>query len=271
MVWSGLGMGMFSSSDPAINANYIRDCLRAGQEIRIDIPTYTDSSWMARSKASVIQAVNLGAKVTWGVSSNTPTTITSSNFAAYKQAIKDAADWAQANGVWEFQLGNEEENHVDGSTVTASDVTAYMIGAGATDAQNRFSGNISYAVSPNLIPTYVSGGKGGLDKISFNIYSDSTPYWTDSSLQNIYSAFGTDAWISEFAPNSTSLDTYSTNEEKQLIQVKKMYDRIIAIGFNRVYFFCYNDTNFGAYNTTTGFYRLLWNILTSKRRYFINV
>jgi hypothetical protein len=54
--------------------------------------------------------------VTWGVSSNAFNSadyvITTENWPTFRAAILDAAAWAQANGVYEFQLGNEEELHI---------------------------------------------------------------------------------------------------------------------------------------------------------------
>ena len=115
--WSGLGMGLFSTSTPSIFDNYIDTLLANGfTELRIDIPNYQDTTWLAQSKAAVIRAVARGAHVIWGVSSyntsNPNYTITAENWPAFRQAILDNAKWAQDNGVYEFQLGNEEDMHI---------------------------------------------------------------------------------------------------------------------------------------------------------------
>lgn len=115
--WSGLGMGLFSTSTPSIFDSYVDTLLTNGfTELRIDIPNYQDATWLAQSKAAVIRAVARGVKVVWGVSSyntsNPNYTITAENWPAFRQAILDNAKWAQDNGVYEFQLGNEEDMHI---------------------------------------------------------------------------------------------------------------------------------------------------------------
>ena len=115
--WSGLGMGLFSTSTPSIFESYIDTLLANGfTELRIDIPNYQNTTWLAQSKAAVIMAVVKGANVVWGVSSyntsNPDYTITTENWPAFRQAILDNAKWAQENGVYEFQLGNEEDMHI---------------------------------------------------------------------------------------------------------------------------------------------------------------
>lgn len=115
--WSGLGMGLFSTSTPSIFDSYVDTLLANGfTELRIDIPNYQDAAWLAQSKSAVIRAISKGANVIWGVSSyntsNPNYTITTENWPAFRQAILDNAKWAQDNGVYEFQLGNEEDMHI---------------------------------------------------------------------------------------------------------------------------------------------------------------
>jgi len=115
--WSGLGMGLFSTSTPSIFDNYIDTLLANGfTELRIDIPNYQDKTWLAQSKDAVAKAAARGANVVWGVSSyntsNPNYTITAENWPSFRQAILDNAKWAQDNGVYEFQLGNEEDMHI---------------------------------------------------------------------------------------------------------------------------------------------------------------
>ena len=115
--WSGLGMGIFSINNTSTFDGYVDTLIANGfTNLRIDIPTYLDTEWLVRSKTAVIRAVAKGANVIWGVSSNpygsADYTITAENWPAFRQAILDAAQWAQDNGVYEFQLGNEEDMHI---------------------------------------------------------------------------------------------------------------------------------------------------------------
>lgn len=115
--WSGMGMGLYSTGTTSIFDGYVDTLLANGfTELRIDIPDYQDTNWLAQSKAAVVRAIAKGAKVIWGVSSYNTTnpdyTITTENWPAFRQAILDNAQWAQDNGVYEFQLGNEEDMHI---------------------------------------------------------------------------------------------------------------------------------------------------------------
>jgi hypothetical protein len=114
---SMLGMGIFSTDTPSVFEGYVDTLLSNGfSELRIDIPNYQNTAWLERSKEAVKSAVAKGAKVIWGVSSynisHSEYTITAENWPAFRQAILDNAKWAQDNGVYEFQLGNEEEMHI---------------------------------------------------------------------------------------------------------------------------------------------------------------
>ena len=168
--WPGLGMVLFHSEE-----SYIDTLLDNGfTQLRIDIPTYQNTSWLNRSKEVVIGAIAKGAKAIWGVSSNNggnaSYTITASNWPAYRQAILDAAQWAQDNGVYEFQLGNEEEFHIDGTTMPVEQLINNLKSV-ATDAQLIFTnGKISYTCGDNYINNWISSGKGDIDILASNIY-----------------------------------------------------------------------------------------------------
>ena len=110
-------MGLFSTDTPSIFENYVDTLLSYGfSELRIDIPNYQNTNWLGRSKEAVKRAVSKGTKVVWGVSSYNTShpeyTITAENWPAFRQSILSNAKWAQDNGVYEFQLGNEEEMHI---------------------------------------------------------------------------------------------------------------------------------------------------------------
>lgn len=115
--WTGLGFVTASQANTATFDSMVANMLANGFiNLRIDIPDYQNTSLMAQSKAAVIRSIAQGARVTWGVSSNRwndPTnTITSTTLADFETAILSAAQWAQDNEVFEFQIGNEEEYHV---------------------------------------------------------------------------------------------------------------------------------------------------------------
>ena len=145
-MWTGLGMGMFTAWDNSVMDSYISTLMANGfDQLRIDIPSYQDTEWLEASKRGVINAVSKGAKVIWGVSSNkyddSSYTITASNWPNFRQAILDAAVWAQENGVYEFQIGNEEEYHIDETTMTEVQIIENLKDV-ATEVQSIFTNGI---------------------------------------------------------------------------------------------------------------------------------
>jgi hypothetical protein len=69
-------------------------------EIR-DLRNYQDTINVNGSKAAVIAANAKGLKFIWGVSAQS---ITAENWPTFRQAILDAAQWAQDNDVYEFRI-----------------------------------------------------------------------------------------------------------------------------------------------------------------------
>lgn len=262
--WDGLGMGMFSTSDNIWSLSSFFDnqvdTLRANgfTQLRIDIPYWGDTGAVEISKSAVIRAVSKGAQVIWGVSSGAGT-ITEANWPAFRQAILDAAQWAQDNGVYEFQLGNEEEGNIDGSTMTEAQIRN-NIKSVATDVQAIFTrGKISYSCEQDSVSAWIGIGKGDIDILAFNAYMGGTEFndnWKNV-ITNAVSAFGSEGtYLTEFAPSAVSLNSYSTDESIQAAAVNTMIEYIKASGMTRALSFCYYDnslpfgpTGFGALKT----------------------
>jgi hypothetical protein len=227
-------------------------------EIR-DLRYYTDISNLAGSKAAVIAANAKGLKYIWGVSSSA---ITSSNWPTFRQAILDAAQWAQDNGVYEFQIGNEEELHVDGTTMTVAQIITNLKSV-ATDVQAIFiNGNVSYSCSAQGLYDWITAGKGDIDILAFNLYIGAEGYYGNewkTRIDNLVDAFGVDGtYITEFGPSASSLEDYSTDEEVQATAVTEMIEYIKASGIKRALFYSWIGDEFGAVKAD-GTYRLLWN------------
>lgn len=230
-------------------------------EIR-DLRNYLDIDNVNGSKAAVLVANTKGLKYIWGVSSN-PTIITASNWADFRTAILDAAQWAQDNGVYEFQIGNEEEYHVDGTTMTVSQIIINLKSI-ATDVQAIFTnGNVSYSCWQNTIDDWVVAGKGDIDILASNVYMGGDGYYSSNEwktkVTNLVTAFGADGtYITEFAPSYSSLDDYSTDEAVQAAAVTEMIEYIRASGINRALFHTWWGDTFGVVKTDDT-YRQLWN------------
>ena len=277
--WSGLGMMICSTDDNKEFDSYVDTLLANGfTEIRTEIPNWNYEPFLTRSKAAVVRSVDKGMKVIWGVEQwadgrDCPY-ITANNWPNFRQAILDNAQWAQDNGVYEFQVGNEEECHVDGITMTADQIIINLKSV-AKDVQSIFTnGKVSYSCDLSHVSNWVSAGKGDLDIVALNAYmgriDDFDDYWKTqvAALVNTFGSSGT--YITEFAPSSTSLDSYSTDETVQAEAVNEMLEYIKASGINRANYFLYaghklNDSltsNYGVLKDD-GTYRLIWNALIS--------
>ena len=262
-IWSGLGMVLYSSQ-----ASYVDTLLANGfTELRIDIPDYQNTSWLASSKAILPGIIAKGVKVIWGVSSNNYNnedyTITAENWPIFRQAILDAAQWAQDNGVYEFQLGNEEEFHVDGGTMSGIQIITNLKSV-ATDVQAIFTnGKISYTCAYDYIPNWISVGKGDIDILACNIYMGGDGYYGNnkwkSDITKLVNAFGADGtYITEFNLSWSSLDDYSTDEEIQAAALTEMIEYIKTSCMTRAFYYTWKSDEFGVVKDD-GTYRLLWN------------
>jgi hypothetical protein len=260
--WSGLGMGLYSSQE-----NYIDTLLTNGfTELRIDIPDYQNTSWLAGSKAALPGIIAKGVKVIWGVSCGAEKTITAANWPAFRLASLDAAQWAQNNGVYEFQLGNELEGKNDDTTLTDVQLIANLKSL-ATEVQAIFTrGNVSYSCFHSNIDDWVSAGKGDIDLLASNVYREwgvrNTPHSWEDAIDALVSGFGADGtYLTEFNLNSTGIEYYSKDESVQATALTEMIDYIKASGMTRAFFYCWKDDGkyrFGIVKAD-GSYRLLWN------------
>lgn len=235
------------------------------------MPDYQNAAWMAQSKAAVIRAVAKGVNPIWCISSNPANNpayeITAANWNDYRLAVLDAAAWAQANGVFEFQIGNEEEMHNDDTTLTDAQLLINLKSL-ATEVQAIFTrGNVSYSVgaSTTFINNWIVAGRGDLDLIELNIYrGGSAPFNNDwkTHISNMVDAFGADhTSITEFSLSYTSLDSYSTDEEEQATALLEMINYIKGLKIKKASFFNYGPLDtFGA-RKADGTYRKIWELL----------
>ena len=232
-------------------------------EIR-DLRDYKDTINVNSSKAAVLAANTKGLNFIWGVCSGS-TTITATNWPAFRQAILDAAQWAQDNGVYEFQIGNEEEWHVDGTTMTVDQIITNLK-AVATEAKAIFTnGNVSYSCGHSFIDNWIATGKGDLDILASNVYIGGEGYYTEgwkTEITNLVNAFSVDGtYISEFAPSYSSIEDYSTDEKIQTAAVTEMIEHMKTAGIKRALYYCWHDYPGGILGVVKNddTYRLLWS------------
>ena len=269
--WSGLGM-MISQMGPNEEYDEWIDTLMAQgfTEFR-EIPTYQTWQWVDQSKASLLRNIPKGAKYTWGISSNRydnpDYVITAGNWPQFRQAILDAAQWAQDNGVYEFQIGNEEEYHIDRTTMTTEQIIANLREV-ASEVQKIFTrGNVSYTCAHDFISDWEEVGRGDIDILASNVYKEYGSYKTDlwkTEIDSLIGTFGSEhTYLTEWGLNSSSIPDYSQDEAEQAAGITEMFEYIKASGMNRATFFmwAHPTTEWGVLRTSDGEYRELWDSL----------
>ena len=264
--WSGLGMNIVSPYDTSEFDGYVDTLLANGfTELRIFMNYFNtgdDETYNDRCKAAAIRAIAKGAEIIFGVTAGGDHTITSANWATIKTGIENAATWAQANGIYEFQIGNEEELHNDDDTLTDAQLIVNLKSV-ATDVQAIFTnGDVSYSCYNDFIGNWVTAGKGDLDLLASNIYMTwdigNPCVWKDQ-VDALVAGFGINGtYLTEFSLNTINIDYYSADEAVQATAVTEMIKYIKDLGIERAYFYEWKGDDFGVVKND-GTYRLLWN------------
>jgi hypothetical protein len=157
------------------------------------------------------------------------------------------------------------EFHVDGTTMTVAQIITNLKSV-ATEVKKIFTnGNVSYSCGNSYIDDWITAGKGDIDILASNIYMEYGEHYAEpwkDAIDALVSAFGTnETYITEFGPNSSGLDYYSTDEAVQAAAVTEMIEYMEASGMGRALFYCWQDYSGGLFGVVKadGTYRLLWN------------
>lgn len=225
------------------------------RNIRVALPDWTGAGgggtgWTPAFGTSTVIAIATQARadgfyVFCGLDS-VNTTLTSSNEVAWMLAVENFS--INANGICnEYEVGNEEEAHHDGTLTDAQ--IRNDIRSMATVVKGQFTGAITYSVSNNT--TYenewiADGNIGNLTQLDLNVYGSGVvnDYTTfQSQITAFKTAFPT-MQITEYNINSTcpvvpstiSDATYATQ-----ISIRTQILRNLAIA--KAYFFTYTQGN----------------------------
>lgn len=250
MLQAGLGINL-SYHDDLADANELLDTLKeAGyKEIRVHLPDYANSEHLANDKAVVQMAVAKGFDVIWGVSSN-PTIIDNTTWPTFRAAVLAAAQWSQDNGVYEFQIGNEEESHVDELEMTIEQLATNLKDL-ATDVKLIFTrGLVSYSCVQWSIDWLWVFDKGDIDILATNMYKEygyeRTQIPWKERIALLYTAYGANGfYVSEFNLSATETTAYSVDEDIQASDTQEMIDYFKGLGIERMLFFYAKGDEFG--------------------------
>jgi len=256
--WSGLAMdfGFYPVEDCDA---YFDTLLAAGfTEIRIHMsdPAYPED--VEATKVTALAALAKGFDVWWGVSAANHT-LTAANWSDYATAVEGYAAWAQANGIYEFLIGNEEERHNDNTTLTDAQLRTNLR-ALATSVQSIFTnGDVGYGNSCEFLPDWITEGRGDIDQVSWMSYIDEENDDWKNNIDAMVAAFGTDhAYINEFNVDSGGYSWYSEDEAVQAAGITEMIDYFKASGITRAFFYEWGPGDFGVLKDDST-YRLLWS------------
>lgn len=276
-LWPGSGVNY--GNDRAFNAYFNADAIRNElvflrryfTKIRIFVPHYSygnTHSIVTNCLAIIDQAVSLGfTEVVWGITCS-ESTLTAAHYPAYKAACLTRAQVAASHGVTSFVVGNEEEYHVDNSTLTRAQIEASIRDDLAPATKAVFSNQVSYNFAAGVLSDWLNSGKGALDTIGMNVYGndeyDGTGFCRD--VRNFYNAFGSTAYISEYGLHY-DWDAVTMNDYDQYIELTKRRQFVQSSGLSASYFFLFMHlhTDDFAARLANGRYRSMWKALIQER------
>lgn len=275
--WSGLGMNYGNDFDlTEVNVASDLDEIKAAgiTKIRIAIPGFLiDSSYIDYCHNVIAAAQNRSLETLWGLTAGA-TTMTSSNWSDYSNAVKVQALWGQNNGLDAFCIGNELEAKIDGSTLTAPQLKNNLRTL-ATECQAIFTrGRISYAVSQgNQAGWITENNLEDIDDLTVNVYGSYTNTGNfKTKLTDMVNAFGERTYITEWNLDSTWSNFVNT-DEWETREIAARQEIVKDSGVSKAYFFTWRMANDEfSVQKEDGAKSLWWNVLSTNngRRYFIN-
>lgn len=257
-----LGMNLDTYDNNTILDTHLNYLIEANiPYVRCQLLGAESAGEIAASKDDAAYCVSKGFKVLWGLSSGI--TLTAANWSDYSDAILAAAAWAEANGIYEFQIGNELEGKVDGTTLTVGDLITNLKTL-ATAVQAVYTiGKVSYATyTYNNLQLWKAAGKGDLDILALNWYQDNNFRVFKNVITEYYTSFGEDSYLTEFSLSYRNIDYYTSDEKEQERQMQEIIGFLKGLGMKRAYFFrFYDDTlNFGVLKADGVTFRQMWNV-----------
>lgn len=243
-------------------------------KLRVAYPSFDDVSGTVAAIQSLVQtALGMGFYVIWGTVSSGSSKTDATRWAAFKNnTLTVIAPWAQAQNSanLEISVGNEEELHCDGTTLTVATVVSDMASLATTVKGIYTVGKVSYQSPITFLSNWVSNGTGGLDRIGFNAYSLGRGIGTLAT--NVVAAFPTIGYLSEWgSPNGFA------DFNNEIIWRDIMGRQIVALKASAIsdaYYFAYRDGSFGlpsnawAVKMTDSNFRVATPALFGVRRWF---
>jgi len=216
---------------------------------------FTATTLMAELQAVAVFAKTQGMTVAFG-STFGSVVATAANWPTYSTFVTGTlVPWATANKIDELSIGNEEELHVDGITLTVAGVQANLQ-ALATTVKGLFAKKVSYwaAAQSTTISQWQGLGLGSLDFIGWNLYNGVYAADFAGGLALVTAAFPTGAYIAEWNSSNgiTDYDNDQVAWAADLAKRKAILNNAWQIP--KAYFFTYKDLFSGAVQAEFGIY-----------------
>ncbi len=212
-------------------------------KLRIAYTTF-DAASVTSLQSLVQTALAAGFYVVWGTTAGGSSPVTATRWASFKNyVLTTLAPWAQAQSTTNLELaiGNEEELHCDGTTLTVATVISDLAQLAASVKTVYTIGQVSYQSPITFLNNWVANGLGGLDRIGFNAYSV-VAAGLKNYATNVVTNFAGKGYLSEWG-TPTGFNDFG-NEQAFATVIKNQIIMLQTIGID-AYYFCYRDGSFG--------------------------
>jgi len=190
-----------------------------------------------------------GFYVIWGVST-LPGTGSADDWETYSaNVINFVTDLAtRSQSCSEFQIGNELELHVDGTTLTKEQLRANIRSLSTAVQEILTREYISYTCyCPNDARKWVAEGLGDLDYLGMNFYGNvynngamlKRNYFNSGDFEHVVEAFGDRVRITEFNLDADNDDINSLSSSDKVRYMRQIYNDIKKSGVHSAYLFQY--------------------------------
>jgi hypothetical protein len=258
---------------------------RGYDSIRIDYPQFpAGSDWQndayERRKDCVKIALELGfSQVVWGVVHMRPAVSAASFSSSRSFILTTLLPWAEGvnDSRLVISLGNEEETHADGTTITPSQLRSNLLALAVEAKQVYTKGQLDLVVSVDSCygsgDVWADNNVGVLDRLGVNIYKGVMVDFAGftEAITALHNRFGSKLYCAEFnTGNGFSDMTAYGNRFGEELYVRANLDRREILESYDIpwYFFGYgassdasNQPNAFALRRADGSYRRLWYAL----------
>lgn len=223
-----------------------------------------------------------GFYVSWGIAGyngfNGDKQLTATKWIEYRQIILAEAAYLQQQGIAiTFEIGNELEPKVDGTTLSIPQLIANLSQL-ATDVKAVYSiGKVAYSTWDYLGTTYdawIAKGKGGLDYINVHPYCNNTgdnitvKQYSFDSIAKMVAKFGTACQVTEFGMEAGLAAYTALAQSTKNQKIGELWDYMKNLGVQKAYIYSYvgmlDSNNDYAMKKTDGTFDPQWNVLLSK-------